>query len=153
MRTVYCVFSPLPVGQRGKHRSYGFMLLLIGWDPRTCGTYVKQEGRSRGGVENEEVEQEGDRWLKVEELRRNLFWTSAEKTKDKGHGDSWQKKKKLCVYVGGVVICKRYIWNRTWSFLILVMKQWNLPSGGDFSKQKGDLVGRIYHPPRPWLFP
>lgn len=40
-----------------------------------------------GGVENEEAEQEGDRWLKVEELRRNLFWTSAEKTKDKGHGD------------------------------------------------------------------
>lgn len=88
--SLLCFFPPpcRPKGETQKlwiYAAFDRMRSQDLWDICQAG------GKERGGgvgVENEEVEQEGDRWLKVEELRRNLFWTSVEKTKDKGHGDS-----------------------------------------------------------------
>lgn len=148
MRTVYCVFPPLPVGQRGKHRSYGFMLLLIGWDPRTCGTYVKQEGRSRGGGKwggRAGGGQVAEGWGIEEKLVLDKCG------KNQGQR-TWGLKS--CVFmwvelwfVSGIFeIELGLFWSSWWNSGIC-------PLVVTLTNKKGDLVGRIYHPPRSWLFP
>lgn len=147
MRTVYCVFPPpcRPKGETQKlwiYAAFDRMRSQDLWDICQAG------GKEQGGWKMRRQSRRGTGGWRLRNWGETCSGQVRKKPRTKDMGT-----KKLCVYVGGVVICKRYIWNRTWSFLILVMKQWNLPSGGDFNKQKGDLVGRIYHPPRSWLFP